>query len=48
VVGICSGDCFIKGEICSRIRDTLVRSEGVEVFPESNDGGIKSGLTFAR
>ena len=30
------------------MRETLVRSEATEVFPESKDGGTKSGLTFAR
>jgi len=48
VVGICSGDCFISGEICSLIRETFVRPDEAEVFPDNNEGGIKSDLTFAR
>jgi hypothetical protein len=45
VDGMCSGDCFIRGSICSLIRDTLVL--GCVAEPERTEGGIRSGLTLA-
>jgi hypothetical protein len=44
VEGIRSGDCLIRGEICSRIREALLPS-GAD--PERNDGGTRDGLTLA-
>jgi len=44
VEGIRSGDCLIRGAICSRIREALLPS-GAD--PERNDGGTRDGLTLA-
>ena len=44
VEGIRSGDCLMRGEICSRIRETLLPCGTV---PDRNDGGTREGLTLA-